>query len=713
MTDWGTSKSKPKSTKWRMKYGDLSGVSDSLKKRARQRSVRKNNDNDFTVIGSSKLSDEYDTYHVTYDGSKWQCECWTHAGGEFRAASGCSHLVGVLLELERTRLDDSSAPSEIEAGKTTTETKAGSGAESAIEIQRNNDKGSEEVKASGEHNQRDIQTQRPNEYVGEGQLTLVTEPEHATQHYLPTNDSIPRSDWEKELARLPEWVEGIRPHQLDAVGTVLESINRGQKLIFIDAPTGSGKTLIGEMIRLMTGKKTTYICSSLSLQDQFVKDFDYARVIRGRSNYPTIYGSPDTNCSHCTGTKCIWCPERDDTTGIEYCPYKIAKNDAAMSPLAVLNTRYFLYETNKAYHSKFSYRDLVVADEADILESELMGFAECWIGARYLRSIGEEVPKDGSRYKKIGDWLTNTVLDKLITHIKTLPKSTVKDIEEFKRWETVLDMVQSVAPELSNEENVWVRQPHDSALILKPVYVNNYGQHNLWRHGGIWIAMSATIISAEHMAMDLGWDKEFENVQVPMTFPIENRPIKYIGSANMTYKNKEQAWPVMREAVAEKCRAHPNDRILVHAVSYELMNYLAERVKKDGRTVVTYSNAKEREGAIAKYRATPGSILIAPSLDRGVDFKDDDCRVVIIAKIPFPNLKDRLISSRANGRNGNDWYSIQTIRSLVQMSGRGVRSKSDHCVTYIMDQQFMKNIWNKRRFIPNWWMESLVWENNG
>lgn len=54
------------------------------------------------------------------------------------------------------------------------------------------------------------------------------------------------------------------------------------------------------------------------------------------------------------------------------------------------------------------------------------------------------------------------------------------------------------------------------------------------------------------------------------------------------------------------------------------------------------------------------------------------------------------------------WYAVQAIRTMVQMTGRGVRSADDWAVSYILDSQFMSNIWGKRRqLLPSWWVEAL------
>jgi Rad3-related DNA helicase len=50
---------------------------------------------------------------------------------------------------------------------------------------------------------------------------------------------------------------------------------------------------------------------------------------------------------------------------------------------------------------------------------------------------------------------------------------------------------------------------------------------------------------------------------------------------------------------------------------------------------------------------------------------------------------------------------VQTIREIVQMTGRGVRSETDSCTTYIIDGAFGK-LWTRNKSLfPSWWREAV------
>jgi ATP-dependent DNA helicase DinG len=202
------------------------------------------------------------------------------------------------------------------------------------------------------------------------------------------------------------------------------------------------------------------------------------------------------------------------------------------------------------------------------------------------------------------------------------------------------------------------------------------------------------------------------SVSVPSTFDPSRRPIYIHPIASLTRKNEEHARPLIADAINKVVAKHPDDRILIHTVSYSLNTYLEDSLRQGDSLfrVVTYHSAAEKQRAIDTYLYTDRSIFLAPSLDRGIDLPGDDCRVIVVCKVPFPSLGDKQVSARLHSKGGNQWYSVRTIRSLVQMTGRGMRSTDDYCESYILDKSFVDQIWRRNRnLIPKWWADALVW----
>jgi len=523
---------------------------------------------------------------------------------------------------------------------------------------------------------------------------------------------------------LPTWVEKLHDHQWDAVERCMEMYRAGVRVVWLDAPTGSGKTLIGEAVRRMMIKQGMihnglYVCSDKSLQDQFLRDFDYASVLKGRSNYPTLNGSANVDCSDCTNKRgsspdatCGWC---DD---VAECPYTVAKVAAIRNPLAVLNTAYLLAEGNTMNGGKFSDRGLAIMDECDTLENVLMGYVQFTVSDRMARDLHVVAPKKGSHHPTIVKWIDGELREAVDSKLRKLSgeRSLFGDLKhsrEVKKLQRLKAGINNIIAMAGESNDNWVRD-NDDPMTLKPVKVDAYGDDLVWSHADKWLCMSATIISPEQMVDALGVQGEEGDeggwgvVSVPMTFPVENRPVFLAGVANMVQKQKEVEWPKMVQGVRGVVAKYPEDRVLVHAVSYALEKEIAAGLSGTGRTVIAYTAASQKESAIAEFRRTPGAVLVASSMERGVDLKGDDCRVQIIAKCPYPYLGDPQVGKRMRAPGGQEWYSVSTVRSIVQMTGRGVRNVDDYCDTYILDSQFTGNVLKKnRRLFPKWWLDAL------
>ncbi len=201
-------------------------------------------------------------------------------------------------------------------------------------------------------------------------------------------------------------------------------------------------------------------------------------------------------------------------------------------------------------------------------------------------------------------------------------------------------------------------------------------------------------------------------VRTPSSFLPARRPIYIYPIADVTKKNAQVAYPAIAEAVTTILIRHPNSRILVHTVSFELASFLVKSISApQSLRLISYAKSSDRQRAIDRYMASCNGVLIAASLERGIDLPGDSCRAIVVCKVPFPNLADKQISARLHSPGGQLWYSVKTVRSIVQMTGRGMRSEDDFCESYILDRQFVTNIWRRcKTLLPTWWTEALVWD---
>ncbi len=681
----------------------------------------------WVVAGDARLGDSYPSYRVHRPAGtvNYHCDCYDHASGESRARRICSHVKAVILwrstpEGKRWLWRQE----QIDKARKRAEERRGLAGGSGDDAHRPPLVDPDEGAASERPGAKGPRTGSPADQSpaspSGATLTLLDYSSGSGGRADPP--PLPSDPADPSWGTLPSWLTEWRPHQLEAISEILDLYRAGRRVVFMEAPTGSGKSGIGVGVARQLGGSAAYLCSTKTLQDQLDRDdWPGARVLKGRSNYEPQESEDawgDVTCADCTrepgGEECRWCP---DVLG---CPYTLAKESAMGSRLAVLNYAYALTDWNLARGS-FAGRSLAILDEGDVLESELMGFVEVALGKRLLGELKlgqparKTIAKGEVAQPEWERWVREDAIPAVSRAVEKIGPDkhlSVREIRHKKRLRELVRKLKQLAQELPL--GGWVYTGYDEGhVVFKPVKVDRYGQQNLWRHAQRHLVMSATLISADEMADSLGLgDGDWGLVTVPSTFPAENRPIRVAKVADMGFKNRDVAWPKMCEAVSGVATLHPDERILVHAHTYALAGKIKGHLLRahPRRKIVSYTQANQRQGALERYLATEGAILVAPSMDRGVDLPDEACRVQVVCKVPFPFLGDHQIKARMYSPGGRSWYTVQAIRTLVQATGRGVRHEDDRCVSYILDSAFVDSLWGaNRRLFPKWWTEALDW----
>ena len=666
-------------------------------------------DGAWIVDGDGKLGDAYPTYAVAKpDGTKkYECACYSHGQGQYRRAKMCSHVLAVILHSNgRKQSTPDTEPKDLNV---------------TIQTPTVETEPVDPVKTARRgHHEAARAMRKPKGYKKEKRVEQQRQVTQLPDEAISTNDAM------LGTPTLPPKFTEYRTNQWEAIVDIMEHFDAGVKVVMLSAPTGSGKTIIGESVRRFMPGKSVYCCTTKSLQDQIQREFEYARTIKGRANYPTQH-RPDLTADDCTATssnnyQCDWCDER------ESCPYTAAKSDAAHAPFPILNIAYFLGETTNQLSSDFRNRQLVVIDEADTLEGQLMSNIEVVIGSHLRKSLGvNTIPKKTKgKEPAVQDWV-RWLEDEIVPGIRmrqaqlrqearTLFGESIQKRRQIKRLDMLLKRIRPLLVSQDNGkrriEDGWVMTGYegnakDPTIRFKPIRVDEHAKEALWSRGEQFLLMSATLISPAQMAEDLGLeDDEWAVVNLDSTFPVENRPVFVDAVTAVTNKTKDKAYPILVDAIEGIMTENEGVRILVHTVSYHLTGFLMNGIKSD-RTL-TYQNAQDRERVLAKFLDTDDAVLLAPSFERGIDLPEEDCQIIVIAKVPYPYLGDKQISARLYGRGGRTWYAVETIRSIVQMTGRGMRSADDWCDAYVLDASFKRLYRENKRLFPLWWRESLV-----
>lgn len=712
------------------------GEGTPLFKRAMKRTVYEvaGREREWIVEGDTKLSDTRDEYRVNLPAgaTKYQCDCYRHAHGEIRARKMCSHVYAVVLARKGKREFDGTV-GEVESKVQPSEVQS-----SELPPALSTEVGSEENSASADGDDMSADVGE-NDSSGPTQTSTDTDTRSHVASSSPTPTvgvggmgnggrqvvalpDVPPSPRDSIFGRisLPSRFAEFREPQWQAIREIVEHFRSGVKVVFLDAPTGSGKTLIGEVVgRIMVGDRhaaRVYACTTKALQQQILRDFeDYAHVAKGRANYRPHLGHGVT-CEDCNGTpakgqeSCDWCPTLDG------CPYRVAKREASNSYLPVLNVAYYLNET-KALASSFVNRPIVVIDESDTMEDQLMMYYEVVITKRFRNKLGiDTVPKKTVR-ESWHTWLAEDVLPAIVKEQEMLMSQASLFGEELdkSRWRKELSKKKAAIKLIVDQgAEGWVLTGYhknkaldDQNIVFKPIRITDFAREVLWDTGGQFLMMSASTISADQEAAELGLDDgEWAYVEMASSFPEERRPILYDPVTKMSYKTRNQDYPKMADAIERIIDDNPGCRILVHTVSYALGEYLMKNLSTN-RTI-TYKHSGDRQWALERFEKSTDGVLLAPSFERGVDLPGELCEVIVIPKVPWPSTGDEQVSARLRSKGGQTWYAKKTIRSMVQMTGRGMRSADDWCDTYILDGHFARLYQSNRNLFPNWWKEAVA-----
>lgn len=457
--------------------------------------------------------------------------------------------------------------------------------------------------------------------------------------------------------------------------------------------------------------KTLALVSTKQLQKQYADYFPDAQIIWGRENYDCIrFPGTELTAADCTHRKYAPCPKIGD------CPYRCQKRKALAADLVVTNYSFALHEMN--YAGGFSGWPIHIWDEGDLVEGEIMKFVSLTLTRHQLEQCGIAPPEYRTKLEAWLKWAQPTLekvrkqlgeleagLEPFLEAEQEPPKSLMFELLHYQRLESKLKMFvdsvdESWVPELDNPEK-WE---------FKPTFVRRFG-HLLSKHAERILAMSATMLSAKDWAWNLGIEEEVSFRRDPSTFPKENMPIIPLSVADLSLKttNAESLALIMR-MIGGLLDKHKDEKGIIHAISYVITKYILEHSQHRNR-LISHSEAGTRSAALQQLIDSESPlVLVSPSFGRGVDLFGERARFQIICKIPFLDLGDKQTAKRRwSGKGGERWYLLETVRAIVQMAGRIVRSADDYGTTYILDSRFERFFKQMHKDFPPWFTEAIVW----
>ena len=535
----------------------------------------------------------------------------------------------------------------------------------------------------------------------------------------------------------------FRKNQKEACVNIIHSFLNKEKNYILEAPTGSGKSIIamivGGVLSSYYGLKGYILISDLSLIQQYERDVDKYLpdwgVIKGQDNYTCVSNSMSFKLGDCQihGKKRSY-----DEIMNEYsecaptCQYLLARQKASESDVTVCTYHHWLTYQNPTGQNPFAKsnmencgpfprRDFIICDEAHKLVDIIQSMYSIHLTNVERNNIDTIRAASDTIFKELRNKIQN-LFDELIEHrddavnvledLKNL-RNALTDYNDkaasvirhnvdygleggklykFARayaWlgdyaETINLFVEAIKRSLDNLVVTYVENPESLTFncLDEEYLMNKY----FYPHFDSCLYMSATIGDFSLYAKNCHMRKYSSEV-IPSTFDFSKSPIFYCDTYKMNYANKDTNIPYIAKMINSIMDMFPTFRGCVLVSSYDMADKIIQGVSpQNAERILMYKDSKDKREVLDRYRYQDGTVIIGPSLFDGLSFDDDLCRFLVIAKVPYPDMKNNFVKKKME-RN-YDWYAGQASLSIIQGVGRGVRSETDWCYSFILDGCF-------------------------
>lgn len=561
---------------------------------------------------------------------------------------------------------------------------------------------------------------------------------------------MPQYSTEKEdlLRYIDEWSKEVygpvfsyRPGQKEAVCDILYAWLHDADDIILDAPTGTGKSIIALSVAGVLNKyfhKEGYILiSDLSLMEQYDRDltkyFPNWALLKGQQNYTCSQNGLPFPSGVCQTNNCKSYGDIEqkyaDCSGS--CEYIQLRKKAVSSPVLVCTYSFWLLQQNyvkqRVDNPPFGDRDFIICDEAHKLQSIVQSHFSPKFGKEDFTKI--LAVRNFIDNASVGDWKEYTdlrneifsetdnekilkllnkycaLLSELTFKTENIRREIVKCAKDIghmgKEDQTILracnfvdshyetfmeyiDIIDNIG------EYALVKNDSEKDTITFNCLDESYLMSNYFRSNcGKRMYMSATIGDPDAFSHDVAITGKKFYLRMPSVFDYTMSPIFFIKDYELSYRKKDYSLPYIVRMIDGVLDMYKNFRGIIQTGSYAFAKTLKESLSKENaKRIILYEDSASKNESLELYKISENRVLVGPSLVEGLSFDDDLCRFQIIMKVPYPSLADKFVAAKM--KYDNQWYSNTTAISILQGVGRGVRNMSDWCVTFILDGCFLR-----------------------
>jgi len=503
----------------------------------------------------------------------------------------------------------------------------------------------------------------------------------------------------KEILGIP-WFENWYPGQEKVYEDIKTWYSSKKRFLGLAAPTGTGKTLAALLTAHYAGTRTVIVTDTKGLQSQYTTDtclMDGVNVI-GRNNFRCLLlpmlKADDGPCR--AGTTC-------DVKKI--CPYQTQLDNAVKSNLVITNYAYWLHQRNQG--TGLGEVGLVIFDEAHKAFDAVEGFLTIHLARLDLQPLGIKFPTTVDHWKEWQRWAIRYLPD-----VEQFASGIELDAQEYRdkgqyapgHVVSALRSAKSLKghfTELATVDEDWVIEETKYGYKFTPKWVANHAEKLF---GEVPKVMLMSAILSQKTCDYLGVDADRTWIDAPSYFPAENTPIWHIPTIWLNHKTDAAGYDVWAARIDQIIQRRLDRKGIVFPVSYaraKIIRHLSAFWE-----IMHFHDKGSTEQVVAEFKAaTAPAVLVSPTVTTGWNFEDDSCRYIVIGKMPFPDISNKVIIARV--AEDKDWAAYLTMGVFQQECGRGSRSFEDVCEVLVIDDVFT-SYWRRYKHLAAKWFQERV-----
>lgn len=478
------------------------------------------------------------------------------------------------------------------------------------------------------------------------------------------------------------------------------------KYLCIPAPTGSGKSVLAVLTAAMSGKRMVYCTATRGLESQLMGDFEFQGMvnIHGQGNYPCRASQESSRRDFCHVDDAPCHAGRRCRYKLSGCYYYDALSRAIRSGMAVTNYDYYLAQTNHSPEG-LGRAGLLVCDEVHLARSALEVFMTTTITREQLRRLGSPPPQTGdcTAWREWGRGIYRGVKENHDLNARIVreyegrpPDWALRAYHDARRILQAVDRVVSARGD-------WVLESGNEGVKLTPLWPGLVSRY-LFGSVAKVVLMSATLTPKTLELLGVPEDQQYW-VQVPSYFPPQLTPVSHYPSVRVDYRTKPEGLRHWVHCIDQIIDHRLDRKGLVFTVSYERTRFFLEHTRHRN---IAWTHDRQSIGNIVQAfkAASAPAILVSPAISSGWDFPDDECRYIVVGKVPYPDTSHPLMKARMVG--DRDLPAFQAMETMVQAAGRGTRSAGDWCEVIVADDNWRWFQWKYRHFAPQYFLDRLT-----